>query len=125
MPSSTAVPFVIPPPMEVSRCQLSTDAEAIKIVIHKVESDPICSSKERIVLGKDPRDKAHRSKFFLYKMKNIYLLMLHCLILTLQCFFPKTLFLWVHIPAIPLLCVICVFTRTILCLWKFQYVSVC
>lgn len=38
------------------------DGEAIKIVIHDVDSAPICSSKRRVVLRRDPSDKAHRSK---------------------------------------------------------------
>lgn len=77
IPSSTVIPSAIPPPMaaftgpnledlEAPRRQTSVDAEAIKIVIHDVDSGPICSSKRRIVLRKDPSDKAHRSKFYYY-----------------------------------------------------------
>lgn len=73
--SRGAIPTTIPPPLaaftgpnledlEAPRRQTSMDGEAIKIVIHDVDSGPICSSKRRIVLRKDPSDKAHRSKFF-------------------------------------------------------------
>lgn len=48
--------------LEAPRRQLSLDGEAIKIVIHDVDSGPICASKRRIVLRRDPTDKAHRSK---------------------------------------------------------------
>lgn len=39
------------------------DGEAIKIVIHDVDSGPICASKRRVILRRDPTDKAHRSKY--------------------------------------------------------------
>lgn len=70
----TNFPATIPPPiaaftgpnledLEAPRRQTSMDGEAIKIVIHDVDSGPICSSKRRIVLRKDPTDKAHRSEY--------------------------------------------------------------
>ncbi|XP_055909308.1 regulating synaptic membrane exocytosis protein 1 isoform X1 [Eupeodes corollae] len=73
LPPSLAA--AIPPPMasftgpnledlEAPRRQTSMDGEAIKIVIHDVDSGPICSSKRRIVLRKDPTDKAHRTRGF-------------------------------------------------------------
>lgn len=48
--------------LEAPRRQTSMDGEAIKIVIHDVDSGPICASKRRVVLRRDPTDKAHRSK---------------------------------------------------------------
>lgn len=48
--------------LEAPRRQTSMDGEAIKIVIHDVDSGPICASKRRVILRKDPTDKAHRSK---------------------------------------------------------------
>lgn len=48
--------------LEAPRRQTSLDGEAIKIVIHDVDSGPIVASKRRVVLRKDPSDKAHRSK---------------------------------------------------------------
>uniref|UniRef100_A0A1B0G406 PDZ domain-containing protein n=1 Tax=Glossina morsitans morsitans TaxID=37546 RepID=A0A1B0G406_GLOMM len=73
--SRGAIPTTIPPPLaaftgpnledlEAPRRQTSMDGEAIKIVIHDVDSGPICSSKRRIVLRKDPSDKAHRTRGF-------------------------------------------------------------
>lgn len=64
---------VIPPPLasitgpnledlEAPKRQTSMDGEAIKIVIHDVDSGPICASKRRITLRKDHSDKAHRSE---------------------------------------------------------------
>ncbi|XP_037929654.1 regulating synaptic membrane exocytosis protein 2-like, partial [Teleopsis dalmanni] len=69
------IPAAIPPPvaaftgpnledLEAPRRQTSMDGEAIKIVIHDVDSGPICSSKRRIVLRRDPSDKAHRTRGF-------------------------------------------------------------
>lgn len=49
--------------LEAPRRQTSMDGEAIKIVIHDVDSGPICASKRRVVLRRDPTDKAHRSKY--------------------------------------------------------------
>ncbi|XP_054735167.1 regulating synaptic membrane exocytosis protein 2 [Anastrepha obliqua] len=71
----TNLPVNIPPPLaaftgpnledlEAPRRQTSMDGEAIKIVIHDVDSGPICPSKRRIVLRKDPTDKAHRTRGF-------------------------------------------------------------
>lgn len=51
--------------LEAPRRQTSLDGEAIKIVIHDVDSGPLCASKRRVVLQKDPADKAHRSKYHL------------------------------------------------------------
>lgn len=48
--------------LEAPRRQTSMDGEAIRIVIHDVDSGPICASKRRIILRRDPTDKAHRSK---------------------------------------------------------------
>lgn len=48
--------------LEAPRRQTSLDGEAIKIVIHDVDSGPICASKRRVVLRRDPTDKAHRSE---------------------------------------------------------------
>lgn len=48
--------------LEAPRRQTSLDGEAIKIVIHDVDSGPIVASKRRVVLHRDPGDKAHRSK---------------------------------------------------------------
>ncbi|XP_067643941.1 regulating synaptic membrane exocytosis protein 2 isoform X2 [Eurosta solidaginis] len=71
----TNLPTTIPPPLaaftgpnledlEAPRRQTSMDGEAIKIVIHDVDSGPICSSKRRIVLRRDPTDNAHRTRGF-------------------------------------------------------------
>ncbi|XP_052847162.1 regulating synaptic membrane exocytosis protein 1 isoform X1 [Drosophila gunungcola] len=68
-------PSAIPPPMasftgpnledlEAPRRQTSMDGEAIRIVIHDVDSGPICASKRRIILRRDPTDKAHRTRGF-------------------------------------------------------------
>lgn len=47
------------------RRQASVDAEAIRIVIHDVDSGPgAAAAQRRVVLRRDPTDKAHRSKFF-------------------------------------------------------------
>lgn len=60
-------PTIFQPPaledLEAPKRQTSLDGEAIKIVIHDVDSGPICSSKRRVLLRKDPTDKAHRSKW--------------------------------------------------------------
>lgn len=48
--------------LEAPRRQTSLDGEAIKIVIHDVDSGPTCASKRRIFLRRDPCDKAHRSE---------------------------------------------------------------
>lgn len=48
--------------LEAPRRQTSMDGEAIKIVIHDVDSGPICASKRHVILRRDPMDKAHRSK---------------------------------------------------------------
>lgn len=47
----------------VPRRQASVDAEAIRIVIHDVDSGPgAAAAQRRVVLRRDPTDKAHRSK---------------------------------------------------------------
>lgn len=51
--------------LEAPKRQTSLDGEAIKIVIHDVDSGPLCASKRRIILRRDPTDKAHRSKHYL------------------------------------------------------------
>lgn len=48
--------------LEAPKRQTSLDGEAIKIVIHDVDSGPLCASKRRIILRRDPSDKAHRSE---------------------------------------------------------------
>ncbi|XP_039448096.2 regulating synaptic membrane exocytosis protein 2, partial [Culex pipiens pallens] len=50
--------------LEAPRRQTSLDGEAIKIVIHDVDSGPLCASKRRVILQKDPADKAHRTRGF-------------------------------------------------------------
>lgn len=45
------------------RRQASVDAEAIRIVIHDVDSGPAAAAQRRVVLRRDPSDKAHRSKY--------------------------------------------------------------
>lgn len=47
--------------LEAPRRQQSVDGEAIKIVIHDVDSGPVTASKRRVILRRDPADKAHRS----------------------------------------------------------------
>lgn len=45
------------------RRQASVDAEAIRIVIHDVDSGTgPAAAQRRVVLRRDPSDKAHRSK---------------------------------------------------------------
>lgn len=51
--------------LEAPKRQTSLDGEAIKIVIHDVDSGPLCASKRRVVLRKDPNDKAHRSEIYI------------------------------------------------------------
>lgn len=77
----TPAPFQPPAleDLEAPRRQTSMDGEAIKIVIHDVDSGPICASKRRVILRRDPSDKAHRSKcvnffFFITAIKLIVLL---------------------------------------------------
>ncbi len=48
--------------LEAPKRQTSLDGEAIKIVIHDVDSGPLCASKRRVILNRDPSDKAHRSE---------------------------------------------------------------
>uniref|UniRef100_A0A1B0DA95 PDZ domain-containing protein n=1 Tax=Phlebotomus papatasi TaxID=29031 RepID=A0A1B0DA95_PHLPP len=50
--------------LEAPRRQTSMDGEAIKIVIHDVDSGQACASKRRVVLRRDPSDKAHRTRGF-------------------------------------------------------------
>lgn len=44
------------------RRQASVDAEAIRIVIHDVDSGSASAAQKRVILRRDPSDKAHRSK---------------------------------------------------------------
>lgn len=46
----------------VPRRQASVDAEAIRIVIHDVDSGAAAGVQKRVMLKKDPTDKTHRSK---------------------------------------------------------------
>ncbi|KAL7032510.1 hypothetical protein ACKWTF_007335 [Chironomus riparius] len=50
--------------LEAPKKQTSLDGEAIKIVIHDFDSGPPCASKRRVVLRRDPSDKAHRTRGF-------------------------------------------------------------
>lgn len=48
--------------LEAPKRQTSLDGEAIKIVIHDVDSGQLTTaSKRRIILRRDPNEKAHRS----------------------------------------------------------------
>lgn len=60
----SAMPFQPPAleDLEAPRRQTSLDGEAIKIIIHDVDSGPFLASKRRVTLRRDPTDKAHRSK---------------------------------------------------------------
>ncbi|CAG9763892.1 unnamed protein product [Ceutorhynchus assimilis] len=46
------------------RRQASVDAEAIRIVIHDVDSGSASAAQKRVVLRRDPGDKAHRTRGF-------------------------------------------------------------
>ncbi|XP_057665301.1 regulating synaptic membrane exocytosis protein 1 [Diorhabda carinulata] len=46
------------------RRQQSVDAEAIRIVIHDVDSGTSAAAQKRVVLRRDPSDKAHRTRGF-------------------------------------------------------------
>ncbi|XP_074034299.1 regulating synaptic membrane exocytosis protein fife [Leptinotarsa decemlineata] len=48
----------------VPRRQASVDAEAIRIVIHDVDSGTAAAAQKRVVLRRDPTDKAHRTRGF-------------------------------------------------------------
>jgi hypothetical protein len=49
--------------LEAPKRQTSLDGEAIKIVIHDVDSGQLTTaSKRRVILRRDPNEKAHRSK---------------------------------------------------------------
>ncbi|XP_044762020.1 regulating synaptic membrane exocytosis protein 1 isoform X2 [Coccinella septempunctata] len=54
------------PPLEeietTPRRQASVDAEAIRIIIHDVDSGGGSSAKKRVILRRDPSDKAHRTR---------------------------------------------------------------
>lgn len=54
------------------RRQGSVDAEAIRIVIHDVDSGPAAAAQKRVILRRDPSDKAHRSKTFFYFISYIF-----------------------------------------------------
>lgn len=64
----TALPFQPPAleDLEAPRRQTSLDGEAIKIIIHDVDSGPFFAAKRRVTLRKDPTDKAHRSKLIYF-----------------------------------------------------------
>lgn len=62
--------------LEAPRRQTSLDGEAIKIIIHDVDSGPFLASKRRVTLRRDPTDKAHRSNEFCEIMIFIFILML-------------------------------------------------
>lgn len=47
--------------LEAPRRQTSLDGEAIRIIIHDVDSGPLFAAKRRVTLRRDPTDKAHRS----------------------------------------------------------------
>lgn len=50
--------------LEAPKRQTSLDGEAIKIVIHDVDSGQLTTaSKRRVILRRDPNEKAHRSNF--------------------------------------------------------------
>lgn len=49
--------------LEAPKRQASLDGEAIKIVIHDFDSGPLCATKRRIVIRRDPNDKGHRSEY--------------------------------------------------------------
>jgi hypothetical protein len=49
--------------LEAPKRQTSLDGEAIKIVIHDFDSGPLCATKRRIVIRRDPNDKGHRSEY--------------------------------------------------------------
>lgn len=70
----TALPFQPPAleDLEAPRRQTSLDGEAIKIIIHDVDSGPFFAAKRRVTLRKDPTDKAHRSKLIYFFFKSIY-----------------------------------------------------
>lgn len=48
--------------LEAPKRQTSLDGEAIKIVIHDVDSGQVTAAKRRVILRRDPNEKAHRSK---------------------------------------------------------------
>ncbi|XP_031346559.1 regulating synaptic membrane exocytosis protein 1 isoform X2 [Photinus pyralis] len=48
----------------IPRRQASIDAEAIRIVIHDVDSTPGPAAQKRVILRRDPTDKAHRTRGF-------------------------------------------------------------
>lgn len=58
--------------LEAPKRQTSLDGEAIKIVIHDVDSGPLCASKRRVILKRDPTDKAHRSECSLFFVGGIH-----------------------------------------------------
>lgn len=58
--------------LEAPKKQTSLDGEAIKIVIHDFDSGPLCASKRRVVLRRDPSDKAHRSNIYNNMLNAVY-----------------------------------------------------
>ncbi|XP_048525031.1 regulating synaptic membrane exocytosis protein 1 [Dendroctonus ponderosae] len=63
-----AVPVRPTPALEdleaAPRRQASVDAEAIRIVIHDVDSGSSSAAQKRVILRRDPSDKAHRTRGF-------------------------------------------------------------
>lgn len=67
--------------LEAPRRQTSLDGEAIKIIIHDVDSGPFLASKRRVTLRRDPTDKAHRSNALLFLLQQYNLnkfICIHC-----------------------------------------------
>jgi hypothetical protein len=59
--------------LEAPKRQTSLDGEAIKIVIHDVDSGQLTTaSKRRIILRRDPNEKAHRSIQVLSKRLELF-----------------------------------------------------
>lgn len=63
--------------LEAPKRQTSLDGEAIKIVIHDVDSGQVTAAKRRVILRRDPNEKAHRSKSIYQSLFNY----------TLNCFY--------------------------------------
>lgn len=56
----------------VPKRQASIDAEAIRIVIHDVDSNSAPAAQKRVILKRDPTDNAHRSKFKMFLLYVSY-----------------------------------------------------
>ena len=58
--------------LEAPKRQTSLDGESIKIVIHDVDSGQLTTaSKRRVILRRDPNEKAHRSILFTHTQKIV------------------------------------------------------